>query len=142
MLDFIRRNSWSIPYVMVDPVHDLRDVITEIGRRNHYNGNTIVTFSLEDDTGRKIFLNRIEGKPLLFQELYDKDTAILTQLFAILTNSNEDIEFGDEPRISILYTRCPYEANIIVPRDLPNQGTPGVPKRKFPEFNRQFKNSK
>ena len=64
----------SIPYVMVDPVYDLRDVITEIGRRNIYNGNTIVTFSIKDDTGCSIFLNRIEGKPLLLQELYDNDT--------------------------------------------------------------------
>ena len=32
----------AIPYVMVDPIHDLSDVITTSGKRNHYNGNTIV----------------------------------------------------------------------------------------------------
>ena len=61
---------------------------------------------------------------------------MILQLFAILTNSNEDVEFGDEPRINILYTRCPYEANIMVNPELPNAGTPRapIPKRKFPEF--------
>ena len=70
---------------MVDPVHNLRDIITTIGRWNNYNGNKIVTFSFKDYSGRTIFLNRIQGKPMLLQELYDNDPTTLTQLFAILT---------------------------------------------------------
>ena len=128
----------AVPCVMVDPVHDLADIITTIGRRNHYIGNTIVTFSFKDDNGRSVFLNRIEGKPLLLQELYDHDVEILSQLFQILTNSNEDVEFGNESRLTILYTRCPYEANIIMPEGLPNPSKRGI----YPEFNRQFKNTR
>ena len=52
----------AVPITMVDPVHDLADIITTIARRNHYTGNTIVTFSFKDDNGRSVFLNRIEGK--------------------------------------------------------------------------------
>ena len=99
--------------------------------------DTIVTFSFKDDNGCTVFLNRIEGKPLLLQELYDRDVEILSHLFQILTNSNEDSEFGNESRITILYTHCPYEASIPIPVGLPNPT-----KRKFPEFNRQFKNCK
>ena len=127
----------AVPFIMVDPVHDLADIITTIARRNHYTGNTIVTFSFKDDNGRTVFLNRIDGKPLLLQELFDNDVEILSKLFQILTNSNADIEFGNESRVTILYTRCPYEASITIPEGLPNPT-----KRKFPEFNRQFKNSK
>ena len=86
----------AVPVTMVDPVHYLADIITTIERRNHYTGNTIVTFSFKDDNGRSVFLNRIDGKPLLLQELFDQDVEILSKLFQILTNSNEDIEFGDE----------------------------------------------
>ena len=35
----------AVPYVMVDSVHDLADIITTIGRKNNYTGNTIVSFS-------------------------------------------------------------------------------------------------
>lgn len=124
----------AVPYAMVDPVHTLADIITTIARRNSYTGNTIVTFSFKDDNGRSVFLNRVDGKPLLLQELYDQDVEILSKLFSIICNSNEDWEFGAESRITILYTRCPYEANITIPEGLPNPTRP----RKFPEFNRQF----
>ena len=125
----------AVPYAMVDPVHTLADIITTIARRNNYTGNTIVTFSFKDDNGRSVFLNRIDGKPLLLQELFDQDVEILLKLFQVFTNSNEDLEFGSETRITILYTRCPYKASITIPDGLPNPS-----KRKFPEFNRQFKN--
>ena len=128
----------AVLYAMVDPVHTLADIITSIGRRNNYTGNTIVTFSFKDDNGRSVFLNRVDGKPLILQELYDGDAEILSKLFSIICNSNEDWEFGAESRITILYTRCPYEANITIPEGLPNPTRP----RKFPEFNRQFGQNK
>ena len=104
----------AVPYIMVDPVHDLANIITTIGRRNNYNGNTIVTFSFKDNNGRSVFLNRIEGKPLLLQELFHQDVEILSQLFQILTNSNEELEFGKESMISPFYSLVVHMKQILL----------------------------
>ena len=100
---------------IIDPIGDFVAIIIDLGIRYNLPRDAHVTFSAIDDTGKALWVNKYEDRPLLHRDLYSNRSNTLDKVFTKLLNSNNSLSFRQGCQIVINFHIIPE----YIQRDYP-----------------------